>query len=270
MITRANFRIFIYLTISMLLLAAIHVARAEEAAEEKGLRIAQEMKNRDMGWKNSTSDLTMILYNKQGESTTRKIRTKALEVNRDGDKSLLIFDSPPDVKDTVFLSIAHKTQDDDQWIYLPALKRVKRIASSSKGGSFMGSEYSYEDMSTPILEKYSYLYIQDETFQSRPVFVVERMPKDPYSIYNKQVSWIDTELYIPWRIDFYDKANNMVKTMTLRRYKQYQGKYWRPGETEMVNHQTGKRTVLVSENITFRTDKVSEQDFNPSALNKHH
>jgi hypothetical protein len=251
--------------ITLLVMAATSPL-AEESASEKGLKIAREMERRDEGWINSTSDHTMILYNKQGESAVRKLRTKALEVVEDGDKSLLIFDSPPDVKDTVFLNIAHKAQDDDQWIYLPALKRVKRIASSSKGGSFMGSEFSYEDMSAPILEKYDYLHIKDENLQSRPVYVVERRPKDPYSIYSKHVAWVDQEHYIPWQVDYYDKAGNLVKTMKLRKYKQHLKKYWRAGETEMTNHQTGKRTVLASESFTFKTNAVDESDFRPDAL----
>lgn len=242
-------------------------AHAEDPAE-KGLQIAREMERRDEGWKTQTADLTMVLFNKQGESTERKMRSKALEVIDDGDKSLLIFDSPLDVKDTVFLNVAHKFENDDQWIYLPALKRVKRIASSSKGGSFMGSEFSYEDMSSPIVEKFNYMYLRDETYQGRPVFVVERIPKDPYSLYSKEVAWIDQEHYIPWQIEYYDRSGGLLKTETFRKYKRHLNRFWRAGEVEMKNHQTGKKTILVSKNFTFKSESVNETDFNASALEK--
>jgi outer membrane lipoprotein-sorting protein len=256
-------------TLALLVWAAVSLAAwAEEDPAARGLQIVQEMERRDDGWEKSTADLTMTLLNKQGESSVRKIRIKAYEVMADGDKSLLIFDSPPDVKDTVFLNHAHKLKDDDQWIFLPALKRVKRIASSSKGGSFMGSEFSYEDMSPPVIEKYTYLYLKDGDFQGRPSFVVERTPKDPYSMYSKQVAWIDQENYIPWQIEYYDRAGGLSKTQTFRKYKKHLDHFWRAGESEMTNHQTGKKTLLLLENFTFKSPEVSEGDFGADALEK--
>jgi outer membrane lipoprotein-sorting protein len=260
-------RTLLAIAVALPFLGLFNPAHAEDPAE-KGLQIAREMERRDEGWETQTAELTMILFNKQGESTERKMRSKALEVMDDGDKSLLIFDSPLDVKDTVFLNVAHKSQDDDQWIYLPALKRVKRIASSSKGGSFMGSEFSYEDMSSPIVEKFSYLHTRDATYQGRTVFVVERIPKDQYSLYSKEVAWIDQEHYIPWQMEYYDRSGGLLKTQTFRKYKRHLNRFWRAGEVEMTNHQTGKKTVLMSENFTFKSKDVNETDFNSSALDK--
>ncbi|MEA3466872.1 MAG: outer membrane lipoprotein-sorting protein, partial [Thermodesulfobacteriota bacterium] len=100
-----------------------------ETAEEKGLAIAMEADRRDEGFGDYTADMTMILKNKQGKESKRAIRSKTLEVTGDGDKSLSIFDTPKDVKGTAFLSFSHKVGDDEQWLYLPALKRVKRINS---------------------------------------------------------------------------------------------------------------------------------------------
>ncbi len=233
---------------------------------KRGYEIAKESERRDDGWQNFSADLAMILKNKQGEKSVRKIKSKTLEVKGDGDKSLLLFQTPRDVKDTTFLTHSHKTRD-DQWLYLPALKRVKRISSSSKGGSFMGSEFSYEDMSSPELEKYTYKYIRDDKYKGRPVFVIERLPKDKRSLYSKNLMWIDQKQYIPWKIQYYNRRGTHLKTLIYRKYKRYLKKFWRPGEMYMANLRTGKTTILAWKNYKFRTI-IRKNDFNPRSLAK--
>ena len=119
----------------------------------------QEVANKNdkvmSGFKDSKSDMIMTLINANGQKRTRKMSMIILEKDG-GDKSLMTFVSPKDVKGTKFLSYSHINKDDDQWLYLPALKRVKRIASKNKSGSFMGSEFSYEDLSSFDADKYSY------------------------------------------------------------------------------------------------------------------
>ena len=127
-------------------------------AEEKGLQIAVEADKRDLGFGDTKSSMTMVLKNQYGEETQRNMHSKTLEQLDDGDKSLIVFDSPQDVKGTAFLSFTHQVGTDDQWLFLPALKRVKRISSSNKSGPFMGSEFAYEDISSQEIEKYTYLY----------------------------------------------------------------------------------------------------------------
>ena len=119
---------------------------AAGAADEKGLAIAREADSRDDGFGDFAADMIMILKNRHGQESAREMRVRTLEVNGDGDKSLSIFDTPRDIKGTAFLNFTHRTGDDDQWLYLPALKRVKRISSRNKSGSFMGSEFAYEDI----------------------------------------------------------------------------------------------------------------------------
>ena len=146
-------RLLLILTMSLLLLP---LAAGAESPEEKGLAIAREADRRDTGFGDSTANLLMVLRNRHGQESVRNIRVRTLEVEGDGDKSLSIFDNPKDVKGTAFLTFGHKVGDDDQWLYLPALKRVKRISSRNKSGSFMGSEFAYEDISSPEVEKYTY------------------------------------------------------------------------------------------------------------------
>ena len=149
-----------------------------ETPEEKGLAIAQEADSRDSGFVDYTNDVKMILRNKQGQESTREIRSKTLEVDGDGDKSLTVFDEPRDVKGTALLSFTHKVGPDDQWLYLPALKRVKRIASDNKSGPFMGSEFAYEDITSQEIDKYTYKFLRDDTLDGMDVFVFERYTVD--------------------------------------------------------------------------------------------
>ena len=126
------------------------------ADEQKGLEIMQEVDKRDLGWGDMTADMKMILKNKNGDEHVRSLRMKALEMQDDGDKSLSIFDSPRDIKGTAFLSFTHALEADEQWLYLPALKRVKRISSNNKSGPFLGSEFAFEDLTSFELKKYKY------------------------------------------------------------------------------------------------------------------
>ena len=234
---------------------------------ERGYQIAKESERRDDGWGNFTANLTMILKNRQGGKSIRKIISKTLEIPGDGDKSLLIFKTPLDVKNTVFLSHSHKKKDDDQWLFLPALKRVKRISSSNKGGSFMGSEFSYEDMGSREIEKYTYQYIRDDKYKGRAVFILEQTPKDARSLYSKSLVWMDQKEYIPWKIQYFNRRNKHLKTMIYRKYKKYLNKYWRPAEMYMLNLRTKKSTILGWKNYRFRAN-ISARDFNPRGLAK--
>ncbi|GAB6263016.1 outer membrane lipoprotein-sorting protein [Photobacterium sp. R1] len=237
------------------------------AGNEQGLDIAKERKARDTGWGDSIADMTMLLSNAQGESSTRKMRIKTLEVADDGDKGLTIFDQPRDVQGTAFLNFAHTTKPDDQWLYLPALKRVKRIASRNKSGPFMGSEFAYEDLSSFELEKYDFTYLGNETLYGQSVFKVQQIPTDEYSGYTKQLVWIDQDQYRPLKVEFYDRKDSLLKTLNFEEYTQYLNKYWRAHKMTMTNHQTGKTTVLTTHELTFNNG-LDEGDFNKASLKR--
>jgi outer membrane lipoprotein-sorting protein len=257
----------IFLLIVFVIAASTPVMAANSDTEQKGLDIAIEADNRDKGFNDSVSEMTMILRNRNGDESTRQIRNQTLEVPGDGDKSLVIFDQPKDVKGTAFLSFTHKSGSDDQWLYLPALKRVKRISSDNKSGPFMGSEFAYEDISSQEIEKYTYNYLKDETYDQQNCYVYERFPVDEKSGYNRQVVWMDKEHYRVMKIDFYDRKSDLLKTLSYHGYKQYLDKYWRAAKMVMVNHQTGKSTDLLWEEYEFATG-LSESDFNQNSLKR--
>ncbi|WP_027855885.1 outer membrane lipoprotein-sorting protein [Marinobacterium jannaschii] len=254
---------------SLLLAATVvmPVMALAETAEEKGLAISKEAKVRDLGWADMQADMRMVLRNKQGQESLREIRMKSLEVADDGDKSLTVFDKPRDVKGTAFLSFSHPVGADDQWLYLPALKRVKRIASRNKSGPFMGSEFAYEDLTSFEIEKYSYKYLRDEACEGGTCFVVEQYPVDKHSGYTRRVVWIDQNEYRIWKVDFFDRKNSPLKTLTFEGYNQYLSKYWRADLQKMVNHQNGKSTDLVWSDYRFQTG-LSDSDFNKNTLKR--
>jgi len=235
--------------------------------EEQGLAIAQEADMRDSGYKNYTNDVKMILKNKQGQESIREIRSKTLEVDGDGDKSMTIFDKPRDVKGTALLSFTHKEGADDQWLYLPALKRVKRIASDNKSGPFMGSEFAYEDITSQEVEKYTYKFLKDDTLDGMDVFVFERYPVDRKSGYTRQIIWMDKENYKERKIEYYDRKNALLKTLVFADYNLYRDKFYRAQDMHMVNHQTGKSTRLLQSNYNFDVE-LSDRDFDKNSLKR--
>lgn len=248
-------------------LPALPVFSDAQTPEERGLQIAIEARKHDTGWGDVKSTLTMSLTNRHGDTSTRQIRNASLEVEGDGDKTLIVFDEPRDVKGTALLSFSHLTEPDDQWLYLPALKRVKRISSRNKSGSFMGSEFAYEDISGDEPEKYAHRYLREEAVDGVDCFIVERDPVDPNSGYSRQeVAW-DMEHYRPMRVVYYDRKGALLKTLTYGDYEQYQGRFWRAGLFEMVNHQTGKKTRLDWTEYAFGTG-LRDSDFTQAALKR--
>ena len=243
------------------------ISEAASATTQDALAIATEADNRDTGFGNYTSDIKMVLKNKQGQESVRVIRSKTLEVEGDGDKGLTIFDKPADVKGTALLSFTHKEGADDQWLYLPALKRVKRISSNNKSGPFMGSEFAYEDITSQEIEKYTYKYIRDDKFDGTDVFIFERYPVDKKSGYTRQIVWMDKAEYKERKIEYFDRKNAKLKTLVLNDYKQYENKYWRAHDMYMENHQTGKSTRLLQSNYKFNAG-LSERDFNKNSLQR--
>jgi len=235
--------------------------------QERGNEISQQVINNDSGWIDNTADMLMYLRNQQGDESIRELKIKTLEQLNDGDKSLTIFNQPRDVKGTAFLSFSHPVADDDQWLFLPALKRVKRISSSNKSGPFMGSEFAFEDLSSFEIEKYSYWYLGDETVNRLESFKVEQYPVDKNSGYTRRIVWVDKEEYRIHKIDFYDRKNTLLKTLNYTNYQHYLNKYWRADTMKMVNHQNGKTTELKWSNYAFKVG-LDNSDFKKNALKR--
>jgi hypothetical protein len=250
----------------ILVLLGIPAAQAQ-TPEEKGQAIANEVDQRNLQFGDTVAPLTMNIIDESGGILVREMEVKILEnpTPTDGDKSLVTFSQPRDVNGTALLTYVHITGDDDQWLYLPALKRVKRISSSNKTGPFMGSEFSYEDMMPQEMGKYHYRYLRDDSCGTLKCFVVESYPNYENSGYKRLVLWLDQTEYRIFKIDFYSPSDELVKTLTADNFKVYLGKYWRPHDLMMVNHQNNKKTRLVFQDYRFRTG-LKVEDFAEASL----
>jgi len=238
-----------------------------EGDPQKGLEIANESDRRSNGFIDSSSTMKMILKNRHGDTSSRQLRVRSMEVENDGDKSMTIFDTPADVKGTALLTFSHKTKNDDQWLYLPALTRVKRMSSSNKSGPFMGSEFAFEDIGSQEVDKYNWSYLKDETIDGIDCYMLQRIPVDRKSGYTKQILWINKAEYYPVKVDYYDRKKSLLKTLRSSNYKLYKGKFWRAHLMEMKNHQTGKSTDLIWDNIQFGNN-YKDRDFSKNSLKR--
>jgi len=253
---------------SLLLVSLLSSVAWAQSAEQKGLEIAKAADAYDVGFVDFTADMRMTLINRSGQESVRNIRMRTLEVDGDGDKSLSIFDEPADVKGTAMLTFTHGLDPDDQWLFLPAIKRVKRINSRNKSGPFMGSEFAFEDLGSQEVEKFTYKWLREEACgDGWSCDVIERIPAYEYSGYTKQVVWVDQEAYRLVKVDFYDRKKELLKTLEWKDYQQYLEHYWRAGVMMMVNHQNKKSTRLEWQNYAFKTG-LTERDFNPNALKR--
>lgn len=260
-----------FVTFTMtLLLGAFPISTmiaAEETAEEKGMRIALAASESNDGFGDFSAELTMVIRDRRGSESTRQMRFKVLEVPDDGDKSLFVFDQPRDVKGTALLTHAHINAPDDQWMYLPALKKVKRISASERSGSFMGSEFAYEDMRAGEVAEYTYKYLRDEPCGELTCTVIEQYPLDEKSGYSKKVIWQDTTEFRSWKMELYDRKDSHLKTLTFAEYKQYLNEFWRAEEQTMENHLTGTSTVLRWTEFEFGSN-LDDSEFTQTALRR--
>ncbi|MEL6478096.1 MAG: efflux RND transporter permease subunit [Pseudomonadota bacterium] len=247
-------------------------ARADDAVE-KGRAIAAEADRRDLGFGSYEVDGEMILRDRQGRESRRVFRNMVRERPETelGDLAVIVFEKPRDIKGTGLLTHANiEPEDDDQWLYLPAVKRTKRISSSNRTGKFVSSEFSYEDLGSQELGDYDYKYLRDEpcpTDTSLNCFVVERTPLNPKSGYSRQIGWTDDIEYRLHQVEFYNRRGDLEKILTQTGFQQYEGQYWRPGLMRMSNKQTGKETDLIWSAYDFTAD-LAERDFDQSRLQK--
>ncbi|SFV68322.1 Outer membrane lipoprotein-sorting protein [hydrothermal vent metagenome] len=227
------------------------------------LEVAKKSEDVMSGFEDSTSTMEMTLINAAGQKKIRTMKMKVLEGETE-DKSLMEFITPADVKGTKFLSYEHVNKDDDQWLYLPALKRVKRIASKNKSGAFMGSEFSYEDLSAFNVNKY--VYSVNEAQMKHAVYTIISIPVSKYSGYTKLISFIDAKTFLVLKIEYYDRKKELLKTAVFSNYQTF-GSIHRIGKISMKNIQNDKTTVLVWSNQKVKTG-LKAKDFHKRYLKK--
>ena len=257
-------------TALLLVFAVLLVDRTDAATlDEKGFEIAARSDRTDNGFAASEVELQMVLRNAAGQEAARSLRISTLEKPDEsvGDKSLVFFNTPRDIEGTALLSHARILDPDDQWLYLPALKRVKRISSSNKSGPFVGSEFAFEDFTAIELNKFDYTFIGVEKCGDLQCDVLERLPRYENSGYTKQIAWVDQTDYQIRKVEFYDRRGDLLKVLELKDYRLYENGVWRAHLLSMSNVQTNKDTDLVYDDFKFGIG-LTEDDFVKGRLSR--
>ena len=247
---------------------------AQKVFAQSGREIMEKVNARDEGDR-STGEMEMILIDKKGKKRVRKLKTFGRKKDKDT-QSLMFFLSPADVKNTGFLTYDYNEsgKDDDQWLYLPALRKTKRIAAGDKSGSFMGSDLNYSDMTTPDLDLYDYTLMKETEVRGNKVWQIKAVPKSKdeakKSGYSKSVIFIRQDNYVLIRAVRWVYKKRRNKYLDVKKLEKIDG-IW--VSTEMhVTTKTGKKTlhktILIENNIRFNQDEVNADLFTVRRLEK--
>ena len=248
--------------------AVAGLARAD-GGRPSGGEILRRMRQTDaFGWSGAEARIRMVLRERGGRERVRVLDSIS---RREGDdvRSVVRFREPADVAGTAFLLLERPGAPTEQWVYLPGLRRTRRIVGRERQGSFMGSDFSYADLDQRDLRAVSSRRLADERLGQSPCYVVETTPStrpDASSAYGKVQVWVRQADFVPLRIRFFDRGGTLLKTFYARRVATQQG---RPVilESRMHDARTGHVTDLVIDSIRFRTDFDDDQ-FTPRSLER--
>ncbi|NOX37700.1 MAG: outer membrane lipoprotein-sorting protein [Calditrichaeota bacterium] len=207
------------------------------------MQIMEKVYNRPDG-NEMEARLSMILINSRGNQRVREIKQYIKDFG-DVEKRIMFFLKPADVRNTAFMnwSYKHSDKDDDQWIYLPALKKIKRISSDSKGDYFMGSDFTYDDLGDRKPEEDRHRILREEVLDGESCYVIESIPLESDYMYSRTVTWIVKDKWIGLKKEFYDEDGDHLKTLRIKKYEKIKG-YWIILETEMHNVQKNHTTIM--------------------------
>jgi len=218
------------------------------AQEINGLQIVKNVYNRPTG-EDQEGDLTMSLINSRGDKRVREIKQFLKDFGK-MEKKIMFFVSPADVLNTSFMNWSYDEsgKDDDQWIYLPALKKVKRISSDSKNDYFMGSDFTYDDLGDRKPNADIHTLLREETIDGEDCYVVESIPKEEDYMYSKTITWIVKNKWINKKKEFYDEDDELLKTLTVMEVKNIKN-YIIVVLSEMHNVQKDHKTIMKLDNV---------------------
>lgn len=229
----------------MLMMLSLPLAALDSAT---GLEIIEKVYYRDAP-EDQKGNLTMILENTRGDQRVRNISQYIIKTE-DMEKKIMFFNAPADVRNTSFMNWSYTGQDkeDSQWIYLPALRKIKRISSGGSSDYFMGSDFTYDDLGDRRPQEDSHRLTGEEMIGGEMCYVVESTPLDDDYMYSKTVSWIVPGKWLVLKKEFYDEDGDELKTLRALEYREIDG-YWMIVESEMRNLQKDHRTGMKFENL---------------------
>ncbi|MCD4650687.1 MAG: outer membrane lipoprotein-sorting protein [Candidatus Cloacimonetes bacterium] len=252
--------------ITLFVTALLVMGTLLSAQEITGLQIIENVYNRPSG-KDQTSDLSMILENSRGDKRVREIK-QFLKDSGDMEKKIMFFVSPADIYNTSFMNWSYDEygKDDDQWIYLPALKRVKRISSDSKSDYFMGSDFTYDDMGDRQPGEDTHKLLRLENIDGKEYYVVESIPKEEEYMYSRTITWIEKDKWIGKKKEFYDEDSELLKILYVKEVRNING-IDVITNSEMHNVQSNHKTRMVLSNVQINTS-ISDSRFSERIMKR--
>lgn len=214
--------------------------------------------------KDIKAKVTMQLISKSGKERLRELTMLRLNVGESGEqKYYMYFHQPSDVRDMTFMVWKYPGRNDDRWLYVPAIKLVRRIAANDKNSSFVGSDFTYEDISGREVSEDTHVLKGEVTLNGKKAYMVESIPKEEKSAYySRKVWWIDKDAFLPLKEEYYDQRGDLYKTFTAGKIEQVQGISTIMQRT-MTNVQNGHHTVVtfdqVNYNVGLKDDIFSER-----------
>lgn len=216
-----------------------------------GTQIAEYADAFDAAWVDEVLQGRMTLFDAGGDSVERRFTRMVYERAKEGDKLIIKFQAPAEIKGVAALTFENPGSSDDNWLYLPSTKRVRRISGANNTASFQGTEFTYEDLATLDPSEYEWRLLGEETLKREggevPVYRLEARPTYKDTGYKRLIVHINRATWTQERIEYFDKSGTLLKTRESTDWKEYHGRWWRPNKIEMTNHQTEKRTVLATE-----------------------
>ncbi len=236
--------------IACLVLLWLIIPFMAQAAEMTGRDVMEKQKELHKV-KSEIGDEIMLLVDKDGNKEKRNVKRYAKEVGDDLYRYLVVFLSPADIKGTALLTWEQEDRENDQWLYLPAQKKMQRIAKGSKKNYFMGTDFTYEDMEPEDLKTFNYTILRTEKLKLRKnvseCYVIEAIPvndkKKRESGYSKRIMWIEKEHLYTLKVEFYDRRSRLQKVQTNYKMENVSGTVWRAKQTLMDQLRRKHKTV---------------------------
>lgn len=242
---------------------ALWMAFAPANAQMTGQQIMEKVYHNPSG-DDMQGELVMTLVNTRGEQRVRNLKQFSKDDGKT-EKKIMFFQAPADVRNTSFMNWSYTDgRDDDQWIYLPALKRTKRISSEGKSDYFMGSDFTYDDLGDRHPDEDNHKLLREETIDGHACYVVESTPKGSGYMYSKTVTWVMKDNYIGLKREFYDPKGNLLKTLSIKKFDKISG-IWTILETEMHNVQKNHKTLMQFSDVRYNSG-IPESQFTERSM----
>jgi hypothetical protein len=213
---------------------------------------------------------TLKIINANGEERVRTISTATRKFGNES-KMMLKFIEPADVRGTTLLVFDYENKDDDMWIYMPALRKTRRIVSSEKGKNFMGSEFTNADMSKPNLDEFNYKILGEESIDGKLCWKIESVcndetKKEQYG-FSKRITYICKENYLASKIEYYDLSGELLRVESIKNYKKQSNGSYFAFNMEMKNVQNNRSSVMTIDKFQLGSN-LSEAQFTPAMIEK--